>query len=359
MSGFDQRKLNALVDSCKDKYDIKRSTIASAANMSIKNLQRLTHDANYSDRVVIAKRVVDAIHKCVAKQGKSIDEEDLNAISDVFVQPGLNAPNPGVPALFSGYIWQHFGFADLSAEVRTITAGNGVIPKNYLFAHALSYETYLPLLRDNDYSSGSNRIMFRNQCKPIASKLKDSIGSKLISLVSLGVGLGEREQDLIYSLVECGMSVSFVAIDLNPEFITAALSNIYKGMPGANGSSFSAQFIVGDFDRIHDFAYALPKGPPMVFLALGGTFGNQDETKLLHDLRQIDNDEKYILLDYQTEATIQDHSKGGYDIGANKAFVKAILNASLKDEMGTIDATSIRAVIDNAEESLKKKKPSK
>ncbi len=259
-------------------------------------------------------------------------------------------------ALFPGYL--HFystGFHNVSDDVPRIISGKGnyrVIPTKYLFAHSQSFALYKKLLDQPDYTiHASGQLLFRKNCSILAEKIHDHFHplvsnntSKQISIVSLGIGSGEKEKFLIQELLKKNLRPTLFILDINPTFIHSFFVRKRE-----ISKACKCQFILGDFDHIQDFGNSLPN-LPAIFLALGGTFGNQREGVLLKHLRSATKAPALLLFDFQTKASLRDHALAGYDTEANKQFIQSSVQA-LSNE--TIGLDKIKAVIDSAHPSLR------
>ncbi|HKI37336.1 MAG TPA: L-histidine N(alpha)-methyltransferase [Gemmataceae bacterium] len=236
--------------------------------------------------------------------------------------------------IFRGYL--HSGsviFHQVCDEVRQIIRKpGGIIPTKYLFAHADSYRFYEELVGAPGYTIAlGGEYLLSAKSGPIADRLAAAAGkNRKLTVVSLGIGVGRKEECLLKALCLKGVAVSLLAIDINPAFLHSSLSRFRQK---AHGAPLAYQFLIGDFDKIGDLGPLISSDEPVLFLALGGTFGNQDECEFLAALRAASGSESYLLMDYQTKESLAGDDKGGYLSDANKQFIQSIIRVFCGEEV--------------------------
>jgi uncharacterized SAM-dependent methyltransferase len=232
----------------------------------------------------------------------------------------------GGDAVFRGYL--HSGsiiFHEVCRAVaEIIRKPGGIIPTKYLFAHADSFRLYEELIGAPGYTMNQRgEILLSDTSSQIVHQLAAVTGKdRNLTVVSLGIGDGRKEEYLLKALCREGIAVSLLAIDINPAFLHSSLSRFRQRMPRA---AVAYQFLIGDFDAAGDFGQLLPREGAVLFLALGGTFGNQDERAFLATLRQVAGPESYLLMDYETKESFAGKDKGGYLSDANKRFIQSTI----------------------------------
>ena len=237
---------------------------------------------------------------------------------------GLLPENP-----FSGYLDQNSVlFHKVNGAVNKITrSDHPVIPTKYLFAHADSYRLYGNLIDSKTYTMAKEgEVLFAKYCTNLVEELRKATrNTQKLTVVSLGIGMGKKEQFFLEGLCEQGLDVLFLAIDINPAFIQSSLQEVRAKMCQSQvANQWEYQFMIGDFDGIEHVRQLLPPDRPVLFLALGGTFGNQDEAVFLNRLSR-SSEEVYLLMDFQTKESFDGPDKGGYESRANREFIQKIV----------------------------------
>lgn len=251
-------------------------------------------------------------------------------------------------------------FAFMVEDVRKFSRDGKIIPTKYLFAHPESCSLYEALINDEEYTiARSSKIIFQEDAGYIAEQLTISLGSmKCLTIVSLGIGEGVKEGILLRHLRKNGIDVTLLVIDINPDMLYWALGKQRKKHNAGNPVSVMSpisesaawgppptyEFLMGDFDRIDDYLPVLPRDRPILFLALGGTFGNQNEKRFLEKLIRVGAPQMYLLFDYQTTGAVKDNGVGGYNTEANKNFVGAMIRAFFENEDAEFESADINAV---------------
>lgn len=241
-------------------------------------------------------------------------------------------------------------FHEVEMEVKKLMGnGDGIIPTKYLFAHADSYRHYKRLVRQQAYTIGTaGNDLFANQSDKVVGYLLERVApGQVLTVVSLGIGFGVKEVRLLKGLLGRGAQVSLLAIDQNPAFIQRALESIREECSGVRvaGARLSCKFMLGDFDRIDELSAWLPIGSPVIFLALGGTFGNQDEGFFLQRLTRACIGEVYLLMDF--DRIPRDRSgKSGYASRVNKEFVSSMFEFFCKERPRRVMALSSDKLFD-------------
>ncbi|HEX5718906.1 MAG TPA: L-histidine N(alpha)-methyltransferase [Thermoanaerobaculia bacterium] len=221
-----------------------------------------------------------------------------------------------------------------------------VIPTKFLFAHADSYQHYGNLEKYSGYSFSEKSLILDNS-EAIARYLIEHVApNRKLTVVSLGIGLGDKDLILLEKLRRLRLEVSFTAIDINPAFIQVVMADIRKLGMGqvAQGEYLRCQFVVGDFDEIERFGPLLPADSPILFMALGGTFGNQNERKFLQRLKRVSKAPAYLLMDFQTRESFRSNDKAGYESEHNKQFISKMIEAFCGE---VVAPANIEAVYDN------------
>lgn len=225
-----------------------------------------------------------------------------------------------------------FLFHEVSKKVKLITKNkHKIIPTKYLFAHADSYAFYDKLREDASYTIKHAESFFIKNSDKLANHLVDLVkNERKLTIVSLGIGFGRKEQALIQMLVNKQIKLSVLAIDINLAFIYSAFRHLREYI---DEKDIDYKSLLGDFDRLDEYNLSLPKDRPVLFLALGGVFGNQNESKLLSNLKKVYQGEKYLLIDFQTKESLEEVHKGGYDSPANKRFIQNIIKVFCNEDV--------------------------
>jgi hypothetical protein len=202
-----------------------------------------------------------------------------------------------------------------------------LIDTKFLFMDAESYKFYEELRKSPQYTfAKEGEVIFTKNSTAISRKLASLVGKSRLTVVALGIGFGKKERVLLHGLRQEGVDLSFLVIDINPGFAQKSL----KSMCDILDKCASASVILGDFDRIDKYAALLPNDGPVLFLALGGVFGNQNESDLLDNLREVTRGrgDAYLLMDLLTEdpSSKDDDVHSGYDSEANKRFIQSVVS---------------------------------
>lgn len=268
--------------------------------------------------------------------------KDKNLLNDLGTRHEDKLTVSGVDHLIPGFldidcVLSH----EADREVKRIRdKRNKIIPTKYLFAHADSYHFYNELRKDRSYTIRRAEHFFGAVSDELAAYLAGIVkGNRRLHVVSLGIGLARKESALIQALGEERINASMLAIDINPSFIYESLQYLRDDI---KAQSIDFKIIIGDFDRITNYELSVPNNTPILFLALGGVFGNQNERNLIDNLRNCYKGEKYLLIDFQTKEPFMEKDKGGYNSNANKRFIKHIIEKFCGD--AEIDLKEIEAV---------------
>lgn len=230
-----------------------------------------------------------------------------------------------------------------------------LIPTKYLFAHPDSQKHYRKLIKEPSYIIAAHgNALFENQSAEIADYLFARVATNgALNIVSLGIGLGEKEVWLLKKFPNQQKKVLLLAIDQNPVFVISAMCNIKEARAEREiDANISCEFMVGDFDFIAELTALLPSDRPTVFLALGGTFGNQEERKFLDRLRLACKGETYLLMDFDIISKDQESTKSGYATDVNKKFISSMFNTFGEEKPISVEALPASKVFGHTISSL-------
>ncbi len=254
------------------------------------------------------------------------------------VESSAGAMTSEMRALIPGYLdLDSVLFQEVANEIVKIKASRDkIIPTKYLFAHAESYKFYRALRKSPEYTmAAEGDLLFSDQSGAIASALVEQMQEhRNLTIVSLGIGIGRKEGALLQKLCARHVSVSVLTVDINPAFIYASLreDNLRELI---DHHEVDYKIVVGDFERLDELAPLLPTDSPILYLALGGVFGNQNESSLLESIKRIPHASAYLLMDFQTKASFETINRGGYDSEPNKLFIQKILKVFCDEDVKT------------------------
>ena len=230
--------------------------------------------------------------------------------------------------VFAGYV-DHDSHLRTERSVREALSHHKSLPNKHLFWHPDSQRLYHEGSRHPAYTiARDSAALWDGPLKSLVGKLLGLPGSPALTLVSLGVGSGDKELWLLRELFrqEANAKVQLLFVDINEEMLRRSMSQF--GELCAEGR-VQAAFVHGDFEQLPHLAPLIPEmGGPIIFLALGGVFGNQEETRFLKSLIQISDDRCYLLLGVQSlEAITDDQTLAGYGTEPAYRFVELPLLA--------------------------------
>lgn len=147
-------------------------------------------------------------------------------------------------------------------------------------------------------------------------------GNTTYTFICLGVGAGIKERWLLRKLLTLNEKarICVLLVDINSQMLQWAASGFREFCDRDN---FQLTYVHADFDRLPVIDKLLPDTDgPVVFLLLGGLFGNQEETLFLQSCKRLANAHSYLLMGVQTVEALHESSHvEGYDTSANFRFV--------------------------------------
>ncbi len=197
-----------------------------------------------------------------------------------------------------------------------------ILEQKYFYCNTLCSYNWIHLVNDiNHYQLADlARRMFESYLEQLFKKIDD----RNISVVSLGVGDGYNDKQLISYLLNNGAdSVKYYPYDISHELITYANRQIHS-LPHSNKVQTIA--IEDDFKNISSYRKKFNSDSNIkLFCLLGSTISNFKETELLMSIKEVMSDDDFLLigadcsLDVTSEARVRNHSKDS-DRGLNFLF---------------------------------------
>lgn len=252
--------------------------------------------------------------------------------------------------LFPGYLHpRSIMFHNVREYVGDNLVGErNLIPTKYLFAHAESLRLYQMLACEPEYSMGADGQSFvRSQdARDLLDVLSENVSPRgRLTICTLGVGDGQKEDIIIRSLCRSTTVEALLTIEINPAFVQSSYRTFNETRMKFG---FDYRFMIGDFDDIEQFRGIFPDNCSILFLALGGTFGNQPESLFLNRLKRVSEGRQvFLLMDFQSTKSFNGKDKGGYNTLANKQFIRSNIKVYATDEKDDVGTEQIEARFDD------------
>ena len=229
--------------------------------------------------------------------------------------------------VFAGF-FELESIRDHTAAIESELESQGLLPTKYLFLHPDSHRLYQEAVHDRNYTLARDSFdTFTKSLPSLVQHLVSKLKSSVYTIVSLGVGSGEKEKRLVAELLRQHRSseIQLIFLDINYNMIQNACNNIEYIF--RSSSRVQVAYCHADFERLRYYNKLFPAADrgPVIFLLLGGTFGNQQEKPLLSSLREVATENTYLLTGVGGLSD-SDHSLGGYSTSTAFEFLGLTLN---------------------------------